>query len=555
MEWALDINQEHVHASSPGAIRGIIYVCPRCKKDTFLRKGTKRVPHFAHVSGQTNNNCELYKPPAIYSTKTEGKTAIDALSEYSPDIYLNIEKDNWSLEIKIFSAIGQYEGNTFVKLPFAWEGERKIPLSSIRTNGKKIRVKLQAEEYKVIVNGIVRDEWKMKLESPIKGLDEFKPTVFYYSRLGGRRLKESTSLQWGERYVLVWDDFENRMSHRFPPMLAIRKLQSQDNWSCMIIELPNSYDKLVEKWINQLLNRSVTFTLPEIRLVTPVSTKVINEGRFEISSSGKVVIGVTGTEGAKKWSTIHVYNIDRELEVQHLGNGQVPILLLLGKLPLGRTDIWLDDNRENALRLICQDAVSLFPTINGVCFRAVNFVGVEETCNLHSIEAKEFFRKIQDNKLTLTDIQFPMGINITVNLLGSRSNHWSLDTESTTEVVSILNNLLRQDEHIQIDACGLGSIEIMPKALSNANKFTMSTRWREQMKWMLISLQMINHKEVTFRNDVINKVDLSQIHNLSKKDQGLILDFVKVRFIPKSMFQYANAIIDEYRRLISVKKF
>lgn len=199
----------------------------------------------------------------------------------------------------------------------------------------------------------------------------------------------------GERYVLVWDDFENRMSHRFPPMLAIRKLQSQDNWSCMIIELPNSYDKLVEKWINQLLNRSVTFTLPEIRLVTPVLTKVINDGRFEISPSGKVVIGVTGTEGAKKWSTIHVYNIDKELEVQHLGNGQVPILLLLGKLPLGRTDIWLDDNRENALRLICQDAVDLFPTINGVCFRAANFVGVEEKCNLHSIAAKEFLEKFK----------------------------------------------------------------------------------------------------------------------------------------------------------------
>lgn len=148
-----------------------------------------------------------------------------------------------------------------------------------------------------------------------------------------------------------------------------------------------------------------------------------------------------------------------------------------------------------------------------------------------------------------------MGINITVNLLGSRSNHWSLDTESTTEVVSILNNLLRKDEHIRIDACGLGSIEIMPKSLSNANKLTMSTRWREQMKWMLVTLQTINHKEVTFRNDVINKVDLFQIHNLSKKDQGLILEFAKVRFIPKSMFQYANAIIDEYRRLISVKKF
>lgn len=148
LEWALDINKEHVHASSSDAIRGKIYVCPRCKKDTLLKKGTKRVPHFAHVSRQTNNNCELYIPPAIYSTKTEGKTAIDALNEYSLDIYLNIEKDNWSLEIKIFSAIGQYEGNTFVKLPFAWEGERKIPLSSIRTNGKKFALNYKQKNIK-----------------------------------------------------------------------------------------------------------------------------------------------------------------------------------------------------------------------------------------------------------------------------------------------------------------------------------------------------------------------------------------------------------------------
>ncbi|MEC0183037.1 hypothetical protein P4H61_16245 [Paenibacillus peoriae] len=554
MEWALDANKQHVHASSPEAIRGISYICPRCKKDTFLRKGKKRVPHFAHVSGQTNINCELYIPPAIYATQMGEKISVDAVSERSLDIYLDLVKDSWSLDIKIPSAIGQYEGSAFLKFPFAWEGERTIPLSSIRTNGKRIRIRLQTRDYRVLVSGDVRNEWKMKVEYPIKGIDKIIPTAFYYSRLGGRRLTENIPLQWGETYVLVWDNHEIKILHGMPPMLAFRKLQDQNNWSVMIVKLPVSYNKSVEQWIKRFLNRSITFPLPEVKLVTPIPERMIDQEIAVISSTARVVIAVVGAEGAKKWSTIYVQNLDEKQEIRHLGNGEIPVLLSIGKLPLGRTDIWLDDDRESALRLVCQDTIKLIPKINGVVFQGVNLADIEETYSLHSTEAIEFFRKIQEYKFTLTDVYLPNGVSLTIKLFGNQLNEMIVSNENSTEIASILNKLLGQDKHVYLDAGGFGNVEILPIALINANKLSMSPRWREQMRWILITLKTMNHKEIMIKNDNMKKVDMMKINHFNKLDQDLLLNFSKIRFIPKSMLPYVKASINEYIRK-SVKKY
>ena len=555
MEWALDVNKQHVHASSAHAIRGISYICPRCKKDTILRKGKKRVPHFAHVSGQTNTNCELYIPPAIYATQMGEKISVDSINERSLDLYIDVVKDSWALNIKIPSAMGQYEGSAFLKFPFAWEGERTIPLSSIRTNGKKIRIRLQTLDYRVLVSGEIRNEWKTKVEYPIKGLDKIIPTAFYYSRLAGRRLTENISLQWGETYVLVWDNNVIKILQGMPPMLAFRELQDQNNWSGMIVKLPVSYNKSVEQWIKRFLNRSITFPLPEVKLVTPIPERMIDQEMAVITSTDRVVIAVVGAEGAKKWSTIYVQNLDEKQETRHLGNGEIPILLSIGKLPLGRTDIWLDDDRESALRLVCQDTIKLMPKIKGVVFRGVNLAGIEEIYSLHSTEAIEFFRKVQVYKFTLTDVYLPNGVSLTIKLLGNQLNELIVSNESSTEIASILNKLLGQDKHIYLDAGGFGNVEILPSGLISTKKLSMSPRWREQMRWILLTLKTMNHKEIMIQNDNMKKVDMMKINYFNKLDQDLLLNLSKIRLIPKSMLPHVKESVNEYLRTISVKKY
>lgn len=557
MEWALDANKQHVHASSPNAFRGIFYICPRCKKETFLRRGKKRVPHFAHVSGQTSMNCELYTPPAIYATQIEEKLLEDTTSDRSLDLYIDVVKSSWGLNIKIPSAIGQYSGSSFLKFPFAWEGERTIPLSSIRTNGKLIRIRLQTLDYRILVSGEIQNEWRRKVEQPIRGLDEIIPTVFHYSRFGGRRLTENTPLQWGEVYVLVWNSYTIRVLQDMPIILAFRKLHDQKNWSGVVVKLPASNDRSVEQWIEKYLNRSIIYPLPEIKLVAPIPERLIDQEIAAISSTANVVIAIIGPEGAKKWSTISVESLGEKRKICHFGNGESPLLLSIGKLPHGKIDIWLDDDRDRALRLICQDTTNDIPNIKGVVFQGINLAGIEETYSLHCSEAIQFFRKVQGYRFKLTNVYIPNGVELTIKVIGNplnEKNFKSTSTENSSDIVSVLNELLRQDQHVNIDAGGFGKVDISPIRLVSENKFSMSLRWREQLRWLLLKLKKHSQQEVMVQSDIIKKTDMERSRILDKEDQELLHRLWKYRFLPKSLLPYVRASINEYLRAVSVKK-
>jgi hypothetical protein len=515
MEWALNSSLQHVHAFSSDAIRGLPYTCPRCRNETFLRKGKKRIAHFAHVSGQTIKDCELYVPPAIYASKVEDKI-LDNVYEKTLDLYVEIEKENWSLHIKIPSAVGQYKGKAFLKIPFAWDGERTIPLSSVRSNGKKVRVRLQEQLYNVIVNGEIKDDWKKKVTHAVKGLGEDMVTIFYFSKLGGRRLLPNTPLQWGDTYVLICDDQNIKNFLSLPHHIAHRKLKKINSWSAMIIKLPISSDSFVEQWIRIYLNKIVITPVPQLRLVSPVSSAVDDQDAVVISPSDNIIIAVTGDHGAKAWSTIHVQKIEEMQLIQHQGNGEMPILLSIGNLPVGSMEIWLDDDRLSALRLVCQNTIQAVPKINGVVFKGIyssaGTSGTEDTYSLHSKDAMIFFEMIQDYKFTLTDVTLPSNVAL---LLKTQVNETVFKKENPTEIALTLNQALRQDNYVYLDAGGYGSLAVMPLKERENNLISMSTSWREQVKWILLSLR-IKHRTVgMIRNDTFNGIDKKKLNYLN----------------------------------------
>lgn len=61
MEWATDTVGEHVRAGTPEAY-GYALRCPVCKAAVYHRSGAYNRPHFAHYSGNSNRECELYDP-------------------------------------------------------------------------------------------------------------------------------------------------------------------------------------------------------------------------------------------------------------------------------------------------------------------------------------------------------------------------------------------------------------------------------------------------------------------------------------------------------------
>ncbi|WP_411552983.1 hypothetical protein [Paenibacillus lautus] len=551
MEWALNSSLQHVHASSSDAIRGLSYTCPRCRKETFLRKGKKRIAHFAHVSGQTIKDCELYVPPTIYTSKVEDRI-IDNLNEKTLDLYVEIEKENWSLHIKIPSAVGQYTGKAFLKIPFAWDGERTIPLSSVRSYGKKVRVKLQTEIYKVVVNGDIKDEWKKKVTHSVKGLDEDMITIFYFSKLGGRRLLQNTPLQWGETYVLICNDQNIKTFFYLPHLIAYRKLKNVNTWSALVIKLPTSSDNFVEQWIRDIFNKSVVAPVPQLRLVSPVSSAVDDQEAVVISPSDNVIIAVTGEQGAKAWSTIHVHKIDEMQLIRHLGNGEMPILLSIGNLHVGRTEIWLDDDRQSALRLVCQNTIQAVPKISGVMFKGIySSSGTEETYSLHSKYAMSFFEMIQEYKFTLTDVTLPSNVAL---LLKTQVNETVFKKEGPTEIALTLNQALREDNYVYLDAGGYGCSAVKPLKERENSSISMSTSWREQVKWILLGLRTQRRTVGMIRNNSFKGIDIKDLRYLKRSDKELLLKVSKVEFIPVSMLPQIKECITEFLQTVSFKK-
>ncbi|GAA3411662.1 hypothetical protein ACFFNY_20600 [Paenibacillus hodogayensis] len=551
MEWALNSSLQHVHASSSDAIRGLSYTCPRCRKETFLRKGKKRIAHFAHVSGQTIKDCELYVPPTIYASKVEDRI-IDNLYEKTLDLYVEIEKENWSLHIKIPSPIGQYTGKAFLKIPFAWDGERTIPLSSVRSYGKKVKVRLQSQIYNVMVNGCIKDEWKKKVTHSVKGLDEDMITIFYFSKLGGRRLLQNTPLQWGDTYVLICNDQNIKTLFNLPPLIAYRKLKKINGWSALVIKLPTSSDSFVEQWIRNIFNKSVAAPVPQLRLVSPVSSVVDDQEAVVISPSDNVIIAVIGEHGAKAWSTINVQKIEEMQLIRHLGNGEMPILLSIGNLPVGRTEIWLDDDRQSALRLVCQNTIQAFVKISGVVFKGIySSSGTKETYSLHSKDATIFFEMIQEYKFTLTDVNLPSNVAL---LLKTQMNETVFKKEKPTEIALTLNQALRQGNYVYLDAGGYGCSAIVPLKERETSSISMSTSWREQVKWILLSVRTMRRTVGMIRNDSFKGIDIKELRYLNRSDKELLLKVSKVEFIPVSMVPQIKECITEFLRTVSYKK-
>ncbi|MFB9275758.1 competence protein CoiA family protein [Cohnella cellulosilytica] len=560
MEWALDANKQHVHASSPNANKGKSYLCPRCKKDAFLRKGKKRIPHFAHVSGQTNINCELYIPPVIYASQVEGNKPEDIPIKKFLELYINVIEKRWTLDIKIPFTLGQNNGNVSLKIPFAWEGERTVPLNSIQTNGKRVRIRLQSHDYRILINGQIDAEWKRRLEQPVRGLDDIIPTIFHYSRLSGRRVTENQPLQWGMSYVLVWSNNTMRLLQNLPVNLAFSKLQDQGNWSGVLLKLPDFYDNYVEQWVEKYLSRSTVYSLPEIKLVTPIPERQNDQEANVISPTTDVVIAIVGQGGSKRWSEISIGSLEDKKRIRHLGNGENPILLSIGKLPLGKTDIWLDDDVDRALRLICIDSTKNIQKIKGVVFRGINKVGCEESCSLHSADAKKFFKKMQLNKLRLTDIDLPDGVDLKIKVSGNQSVEWIVKTdgvESFEKKASLLNELLRQDSQcVYIDAGGFGKLDISPIDLTDEKRLSMRPKWRKQMKWIISMLQSQNkHEEVMVQLEIDKKAYEFKTHNLDYQDQALLQKLLRVHLIPISMLPYVRSSIHEYLGAMTVKQY
>lgn len=350
MKYAKDRNGRLIDASN--ALPGRRYWCPNCGAPCHLRAGDRRAPYFAHNSGQAAEDCDLYHPGGYLLGEMSAKPR-DYRSLYR---FLNLYvfcSDIWSRETewRLFLLIPEVEAGTgSVKVPTGYWGTVTIPFSSLMRGGKRVRVRPQYNSYQVSVQGQVDLVYVARVERPIAGLNRYGCTVFRYSPAGGRRLQDDQSLYWGRAYVLAWPaDYEPDW---WPRSLVRRPMRPDDIWHCCVIQLPTERDPQTEAWVSRFLRREVKKPPAILTLTYPVPASWLDDEALVVPAGSEVVVGLFGEPGT---------NIPSVLEIAYPGQGAgqlvdlprcLPVLVSLGRLMPGRTEVWLPEYPDVGLSLV-----------------------------------------------------------------------------------------------------------------------------------------------------------------------------------------------------------
>lgn len=498
VRWALDPYSGKIVDALDRRVTRRDYRCPRCNAVVRLRRGHNRRPHFAHASNQADPECELYIPAAV-SGLPEG-TRRPSQPYRSLALYLRTleEQDGvirWFLELGIPEPdVGCIEGQ--IHIPFGFEGERIIPVRSIRQGGIRVRVKPDYQ-YRLGLEGVADSDWARRCSETIDGLSKRGVTVFQYSPSGGRMASRAQPLYWGRSYAVIWETSLKPSWWPRASALARRDMVNRGSWGGSLISLPAIPDRQVESWARQCLDRRVERPPVEVRLLSPPAERRLDDGSLVVSAGSRVIIGLFGEAGSLTWSQVQA-SCDSGLTFQALReDDHLPVIFSLGVLSEGRTDIWVDDDIDNSLHLVVtgESSSRQIPRAT-VCGRDRN--EVEWSVPLDQEYGAKFLFGIRDNEFTLTAIRCPAPVPVYLKWRAGAGENWNtyvgdpdLNTSSLPEdFLSTIRCVLTEAKtEVVLDAGPFGyvfleDVERKPRVVA----VSMSHPWRQKVLWLLSQL-------------------------------------------------------------------
>lgn len=504
MRYAKDRNGRLIDASN--AVPGRRYWCPNCGAPCHLRSGDRRVPYFAHNSGQAAEDCDLYHPGGYWLGEMPPNSS-DYRSLYrSPSLYV-LCSDIWprEREWRLFLLIPDVEAGTgSVKVPTGYRGSVTLPLSSLMRGGKRVQVRPQYTSYQINVQGQVDHVYVARVERSIAGLNRYGCSVFRYSPAGGRRLQDGQSLYWGREYVLVWPaDYEPEW---WPHLLGRRPMRPDGIWHCCIIRLPDERDQQTKAWVSQFLRREVKEPPVIMTLTSPVPASWLDDEALVVPAGSEVVVGLFGEPGA---------NIPSVLEIAYPGQeaGQrvdlprrLPVLVSLGRLMPGRTEVWLPEYPDVGLSLVAVPPGTASVELPSVILRFDNpSTGDFLEGPVFSSQVSDWLNEAANGHLRFNGVSLPERTAAFLRYRTHGDMVWkevilSRSTEGEDEAFGEPHDQFKQRVSdairallsrtgcvLQIDFGNFGSVtlDLMPKQKRTVAATSLRPELRDQIHWLL----------------------------------------------------------------------
>ncbi|WP_445407707.1 competence protein CoiA family protein [Symbiobacterium terraclitae] len=494
MEWAYDpYTGKDVHALDRRLTRRD-YVCPKCRAPVRLRRGDNRRPHFAHLSGKADPACELYAP--VVGSGQADKGGKRRRPYRSLAVYLRSVEGRgplqWFLELGVPEPdSGLLQGD--IVIPFALEGERTIPVGSIRKGGIRVRVRPDYR-YNLVLRGLPETDWTLRCSQPIDGLIKKGITVFEYSPHGGRALARQRPLCWGRAYALIWESSWKPSWWPATSNFIMAELMSKGSWQGAIIRLPAEPVRQVQSWVSQCLDRVVEQPPVEIRLVSPPPERRLDDGSLVVSPDAHVLIGITGECGAQEWDQLCVSCNDGLVAQAYHGEHSGPVFYSLGLLPEGRTDIWVDDNIDSALQLVVSRSTSP-KGIPEVTLFGRDSGNVEWSVPLDIHRGAEVLSRVRSGAAALSSIYCPAPVPVYVKWRTGDQGGWNTRVATPdpltrlvpSDVVFALSQALTRDENsVVLDAGSFGCIQVdVAKRLPATPRVAVRDALKQRLLWLL----------------------------------------------------------------------
>ncbi|KUG05282.1 hypothetical protein ASZ90_017355 [hydrocarbon metagenome] len=545
MEWAFDkVSQQDINAKD--AIRTANrYTCPVCGIECTLRRGNVKKPYFAHINGAAPEACENYHP----RNGTNGNNGHLGFRFHPfPKLYIRTyNSSNWYLEILIYDYPLE-KGE--ISIPFGLFGQVKISIPEIKVGGIRIPVKTM-ESYALQTSDEVTPPYEQMICSSIDGLDQKNYNVFYCSDGSGMRLHKKQSLIWGQQYFIVWHMNLGMLGWLPNNVLPQEKLNTNDQWLCKMICLPDAQNPTVEKWVNNKLNYQIKHPPLTLSTLFPIPDRILDDGSLQISETKFIFLSIDRNTTSEDF---HELIFVSEALPQYTKKinlcGQMPIIFALNPLPLGRTHLWIDGYPDISISLYHTQSMFCDQYIPGVEFTFQD----SETNEYISSPAFSSYTTFQLKKIllgntSLVQVSLPKKASVLIGIQGDNKkllkeysipegSHKAFEQQLKDEIVQLLGK-----GKLVIDFGNYGKVEV-DNELNTDEKISLTDSNRKKLKWIIAQISLENNLYPIGGIKEFPNLKLTK-HWFNEDDYILIKKLIGNRFVPSFLLPYIRSVIQE----------
>ena len=308
MWYAIDTSTgEQVHAIN--GLRYSTYRCPVCRGSVFLRGGQHRARHFVHRHETAKPECELYTPGAnqpdphrkpIRHLPDSDQIIRDRVQISPPLVCIEVEHHQfsnhpkpprWNLCVQIPKSVDGYGTMYF---DFGNGQPRTIALSKLSRGPVPYPVDPNSNDFRAVwCSPETNSEYQNVVKQCQPGLD--KQGVTPFASVSERFKPRALQITCGRAYYFVWP---NSFELNFPSGLEIFEFENNQDWSCVLCNIPDSDDKSLVNWLESVCSVDVKKSLSSWSLLYPFLSTITSDGYIDVPDVGNFILGHNQTEAS-----------------------------------------------------------------------------------------------------------------------------------------------------------------------------------------------------------------------------------------------------------------